>query len=216
MKYSFNLDKEGIVFAQRYNINASYKDLVAACDAIRYMKVSSALAVLDGVISMEMPIAYKRFSKHMGSRHELGGRKGAYPVKAANEVRLALLNAIGNAKNNGFEGEEMIVIHSSANKTRIERRYPSKGSISWGRGMYGRGAINHSDIEYAKVEIALAQGHEKAITGRMKYLIKGKAKMRINEKKAAAPATKKAKAAPAKAAPAKEAAKAPEKAKVLA
>ncbi len=208
MKYSFNLDRDGIVFAQRYNINASFKDLVAACDAIRYMKVRRALSVLENVISMERPILYKRYSKHMGARHELGGRKGAYPVKAAGEVRLALLNAIGNAKNNGLDGEDMVVIHSSANKTRIEKRYPSKGSISWGRGMYGRGAINHSDIEYAKVEIGLAQGHEKAVTDRMKYMIKERAKERVNEKKEPAPSPKKEKAKAVKAAP--------QKAKVLA
>ncbi|MCL4552269.1 MAG: hypothetical protein M1305_01760, partial [Candidatus Marsarchaeota archaeon] len=174
MKYSFNLDKEGIVFAQRYNINASYKDLCAACDAVRYMKVSNALAALDGIITMRMPILYRKFSRHMGARHELGGRKGAYPVKIGIKVRLALLNAMGNAKNNGLDGEGMIIIHSSANKTRIERRYPSKGSISWGRGMYGRGATNHSDIEYAKVEIGLGQGDEKAITDNMRYFIRQK------------------------------------------
>lgn len=172
MKYSFNRDKEGLVFAQRYDINASYKDLVAVCDAVRYLKAKNAFDVLDGVITMKKAVYYKRFSKHMGARHELGGRKGGYPIKAANEVRLALLNAIGNAKNKGFDGEDMFIIHSTANKTRIERRYPSKGSITWGRGMYGRGAMNHSDIEYAKVEIGLANGDEKTLSGNMKYFIK--------------------------------------------
>jgi ribosomal protein uL22 len=172
MKYSFNQDREGLVFAQRYDMNVSFKDLVAVCDAIRYQRAGRALDTLDGIITMEMPVLYKRYSKHMGARHELGGRKGRYPVKAAKEVRLAILNAIGNAKNKGLDGEEMLIVHSSANKTRIERRYPSKGSISWGRGMYGRGAINHSDIEYAKLEIALGNGDEKGVTENMRYFIK--------------------------------------------
>ncbi len=190
MRYSFNQEREGLVFAQRYDMNVSFKDLVAVCDAVRYLKASMALETLDGVITMEMPIIYKRYSKHMGARHELGGRKGAYPVKAAKEVRLAILNAIGNAKNKGLDGEDMVIVHSSANKTRIERRYPSKGSISWGRGMYGRGAINHSDIEYAKVEIALGNGDEKGITETMKYMVKRR------ERKAALPVKKVVKPAP--------------------
>lgn len=191
MRYSFNQDREGVVFAQRYDLNVSYKDLVAVCDAVRYQKVSRALDTLDGVITLEMPIPYNRYSKHMGARHELGGRKGAYPIKAAREVRLAILNAMGNAKNRGLDGEEMIIVHSSANKTRIERRYPSKGSITWGRGMYGRGAINHSDIGYAKVEIALGNGDEKGITENMKYFIKKRERMAGPKKvKAAKPVLK--------------------------
>lgn len=177
MKYSFNMEmnKESMAFAQRYDVNASYKDLGAVCTAIRYMKASAALILLDKISDMEMPILYKRHNKHMGARHELHGRKGAYPVKAAREVKTTLVNAIANANNNALDGEEMTIIHACANKTHIERRQPSKGGISWGRGMYGRSAMMHSDIEYAKIEIALAEPGEKEMTKNMKYFIGKKA-----------------------------------------
>ncbi len=197
MRYSFNLKKEGVVFAQRYNVNASYKDLGAVCDAVRYLRVNNALALLEEVRMMKTPLLYRRHSKHMGARHELGGRKGGYPVKAAGEVRLAILNAIGNAKNKGFSGEEMYVIHASSNKTMIARRYPSKGSLTWGRGMYGRGAMNHSDLEYAKIEIAIADEENAVLTSDMRYFIKAKnAQKRVpvakkSAKKKEADATKK-------------------------
>ncbi len=177
MKYSIRIPKEEIKageisLAQRYDLNVSYKDLGAVCDAVRYMKASAALAFLEKAIKMEVPIAYRRHNKHMGSRHELGGKKGKYPVKASKEVRLAIINAIANAENQGnLDAENMYVIHSAANKTRIERRSPSKGSIAWGRGMYGRSAINHSDIEYAKVEIGIANADYKGMTKKMKYFI---------------------------------------------
>jgi ribosomal protein uL22 len=176
MKYSFNIkNAEGsITLAQRYDINASYKDLAAVCDAVRYMNASAALDLLDKVINMELPIPYNRHNKHMGARHELGGRKGAYPVKAAKEVKLAIINAIANANNQGLPGEELYIVHASANKTRIERRYPSRGTLAWGRGMYGRSSIMHSDLEYAKVEIGLAGKDEKWLTKNMKYFIKKK------------------------------------------
>lgn len=175
MRYSFNIkNAEGVALAQRYDINASYKDLAAVCNAIRYMNASAALDFLDRVIAMEVPIEYNRYNKHMGARHELGGKKGAYPVKAAKEVRLALINAISNANNKGMPGEELYIVHAAANKTRIERRYPSRGTLAWGRGMYGRASIMHSDLEYAKIEIGLASKDEKWLTKNMKYFINKK------------------------------------------
>ena len=175
MRYSFNIkNAENIVLAQRYDIDASYKDLVAVCDAIRYMNAGAALDKLDRLIAMEIPIEYRRHNKHMGARHELGGRKGAYPVRAAKEVRLALINAIANADNKGLPGEDLYIVHATANKTRILRRYPSRGTLAWGRGMYGRASIMHSDLEYAKVEIGLASKDEAWLTKSMKYFIKKK------------------------------------------
>ncbi len=176
MRYSFSAikDKSELVFAQKYNINASYKDLCAVCDAIRYMRSSDALALVEKVANKETPVLYRRHSKHLGARHELGGRKGRYPSKAAKEVRDVLINAISNASNKAMDGDEMVVVHASANKTRIERRYPSKGTIAWGRGTYGRSATMHSDIEYAKIEIGLADAANPKLTGNMKYFIKKK------------------------------------------
>ena len=180
MNYSFNLKGDDFVKAQSYDVNASYKDLGAVCDAIRYLKATDALAALELFIEKESPVAYRRHNRHMGSRHELGGQKGGYPEKAASEVLKTLTNAMANAGNKGKDAQDMFVVSASANKTRIERRYPSKGSIAWGRGMYGMSATNHSDIEYAKIEIVLAEQHSDKLTKNMKYFIKARGK-RINE-----------------------------------
>lgn len=177
MKYSMNFPQEDkksgdVALAQRYDLNVSYKDLGAVCEAVKYMQTTAAIALLEKVMKMEAPIEFRRHNTHMGSRHELGGRKGKYPIKASGEVRLAILNAMANAGNNGnLDAEKMYVIHASSNKTHIERRSPSKGSIAWGRGMYGKSAINHSDIEYSKIEIAIANGDYKGLTPKMKYFI---------------------------------------------
>ena len=180
MDYSIKIDNAAkasgeVSLSQRYDLNVSYKDLGAVCDAVRYMRASSALELLDRVIEMKTPLLFKRHNKHMGSRHELGGRKGKYPRKASAEVKLAILNAMANAKNNGnLDAEKMYVIHAAANKTQILKRSPSKGSIAWGRGMYGRSAINHSDLEFAKVEIGIASGEYAGLTEKMKYFIRAK------------------------------------------
>ena len=189
--YSYNLDRQDVVFAKLYDINVSYKSLNAVCNAIRYRNVNDAMRVLDQVISMEMPILYKRYSKKIGARSELGGRKGRYPQKAAKEVKKVLANAVANAGNKGLNGESMFVVHASSNKTLIVRRNPSRGSLAWGRGMYGRSSINHSDIEYAKIEIGIADVNDK-LSGNMRYFIKknspsAKASTKSAQKKAAVP-----------------------------
>ncbi len=176
MEYSFNLKRDNFVFAQKYEINASFKDMGAVCDAIRYLKAQDALEVIDRLISMQRPILFRKHNKGMGSRSELGGKKGAYPIKAGKNVRTVVVNAIANANSRGLDGNDMYIIHACANKTHIESRQPSKGSLAWGRGMYGRSAMMHSDLEYAKVEIALAQGDEEELTANMKYFITKKNK----------------------------------------
>ncbi len=174
MKYSFNLDGDGFVFAQGYDINASFKDLCAVCDAIRYRNARSALEMLHSIALGNTAVPFRRHNKRMGSRHELGGKKGAYPMKAAKKIIPILQNTLANAANKGMDGTDMFVVHASANKTRIERRQPSKGSLTWGRGMYGRSSMMHSDIEYAKVELVIAEKENSALTGKMKALIKSR------------------------------------------
>lgn len=156
MKYSFNRDREGVVFASMSDINASFKDLSAVGTAIRYRRVPVSLQVLDEIIASKRAVEYRRYNAHMGSRHELGGKKGRFPKKCAALVKKVLVNAAANASAKGLDPEGMFVIHFAANKTNILRRGPSKGNISWGRGMYGPGSYRRSDLEMAKIEIGIA------------------------------------------------------------
>ncbi len=194
MKYSINIDRKGISLAQGYEINASYKDLTAVCDAIRYLRTDAAEKVLEGVITEKMPIAFKKYNKYMGSRHELQGRKGAYPIKAATEVRHIMVNAIANSQKKGMAQDSLFVVHASANKTHIERRRPSKGSLSWGRGQYGTSSGTHSDLEYAKIEIGVSNPEEQALTENMKRGIKVRNRVREAKPKAKPKAAASAKA----------------------
>jgi large subunit ribosomal protein L22 len=188
MKYSINIDRKDLVLAQKYEINASYKQLGAVCDSIRYMRVDSAMSILDDVAELKRPVLFRKHNKAMGSRHELKGKKGRYPQKAAKEVKKVLINAIANANVKGLDGEHMFIAHACANKTHIARRYPSKGGLSWGRGMYGSSAIMHSDLEYTKIEVALATGEEENLSKKMKAMIKRRGmivpKMKVSINKA--------------------------------
>ena len=175
MNYSYNgSDKEKVVFAGQKDINASFKDLTEVCTSIRYMKAEKAIDMLDSIIYLNMPIEFKRFNAHMGARHEIGGKKGRYPKKCAEIVKKTLINAISNAKMKGNDIEDMVVIHAAANKTQILMRTPSKGVLFFSDS-YGYGTLRRSDIEFAKVEIGLANPSEISLSDKAKAAIKSKA-----------------------------------------
>jgi ribosomal protein uL22 len=201
VKYSFNRDMEGIIFAHSpSDVNASFKDLKAVCDAIRYRNVEEAQKILDSVIVGGMPIEFRKNNSGMGSRHELGGKKGRYPKKCASLVKKVLINATANAKNKGYLPDIMYVVHASANRTQKISRLPSKGMLVV-RGSHSMGMVSyrHSDIELAKIEIGIAGGEEKGISDNMKQKLKifkpkeskNKPQAKKNEQKAKKPADKK-------------------------
>ncbi len=207
MKYSYNLDRKEIVFASTKDLNASFKDLCAVCDSIRYRAVPNALATLDGVINDSRPIEYRRHNKYMGSRHELGGKKGRYPMKCASMVRKVLVNATANARNKGEDPEAMYVVHACANKTYEVPRSPPKGIRSVRTGGYGYTPMRRSNLAFAKIEIGLSTKEVKELGARMKRALKATSrkdkaievapKAQKQKKPAAKPATEAAPKAPA-------------------
>ena len=125
-KYGFK-GKEGEKYAraQQYNIDASYKDLVEVCRNVKNMLTDNATKYLEEVIEMKRPVRYYRYAKRLGSRRELGGKKGRYPKKAANIVLNTLKNAIANADQIGILNPK--IIHISANKQTTYPRLQPKG-----------------------------------------------------------------------------------------
>jgi large subunit ribosomal protein L22 len=167
MAYSFNMKREGLVFASAKDINASFKDLGAVCDAIRYKSAPRALTALEAVATGHVAILYRRHNAYMGSRHELGGQKGRYPKKCAVLVRKVLVNAMANAENKGSDPESMYVVHAAANKTMILPRTAPKGALWLGHSM-GRRSARRTDLELARIEIGLGYGEEEGLSTHMK------------------------------------------------
>ena len=156
IRYSYNKDREGVVFAGAKDLNASFKDLCAVCDSIRNTPVQAATALLEKVEIGKTAILYKRHNRYMGDRHELGGKKGRFPKKCAGLVRKVLVNAAANARNGGDDPEAMIVVHAAANKTTVIPRRPSKGIRYVRTGGYGYVPTRRSDMELARIEIGIA------------------------------------------------------------
>jgi ribosomal protein uL22 len=184
LKYSYNQEKSGIIFAGASDLNVSFKDLGAVCDSVRYLSVPYALKVLEGVINEGRPIEFRRHNKYMGSRHELGGKKGRYPIKCAKLVKTVLVNAAANAVNKGEDPEYMYVVHAAANKGQIVPRMPSKGVRAVRSGGYGYTKLRTSNIEFAKIEIGISDKENKDLGARMQRAVLATSK---KEKPLAAP-----------------------------
>jgi len=156
MKYSFNKNSKNVVFAGTSDINASYKDLGAVCDSIRYKDVDTAMQTLDSIIHDGMPIYYRRHCKHMGARHELQGKKGRYPKKCAKHVKSTLQNATSIAESKGYDSSSLFVVHVCANKTQTIARQPPRG-ILFHPSFGGYASARRSNIELAKIEVGVAE-----------------------------------------------------------
>ncbi len=174
--YSYNLDRKDAVFASTSDLNASFKDLCCVCDAVRYRAVPNAIAVLDGVINDGRPIEFRRHNRYMGSRHELGGKKGRYPMKCAAMVRKVIVNAVANARNKGEDPDSMYIVHACANKTYEIPRSPPKGIRAVRTGGYGYTPMRRSNISFAKIEIGIASKDKKELGSRMKRVLKAVSK----------------------------------------
>ena len=133
---------------------------------------ASAIKFLDEVINENRAVEYKRHNRYMGSRHELGGKRGRYPIKCARIVRTVVVNAAANAANKGETPDYMYVVHASANKTQEVPRAPPKGVRAVGTGGYGFATMRKSNLAFAKVEIGIADKEVTTLGAKMKRAIK--------------------------------------------
>ncbi len=129
-------------------VNASYKDLCAVCDNIRYLSAQDAVQFLVLVSKMLIPVYYRHWNKKLGSRRELKGKKGRYPQKAAKYVLKTLRSALANAEEKGLDITTLVVAHAAANKKTSYPRLAPKG-----RRM-------RADLTFSRIEIVLEERPE--------------------------------------------------------
>lgn len=124
-RYAFNAEDSHCAKARVEGVNASYKDLINVCSNIRGWNAERAVVFLTEAAEGERPIRYYKYSKHRGHLHELGGKKGGWPVKTCRIVLDVLKNAMANAESKGFG--PCRIVHVQANKQEIYNRMSPKG-----------------------------------------------------------------------------------------
>ncbi|MEW5955322.1 MAG: 50S ribosomal protein L22 [Candidatus Micrarchaeota archaeon] len=116
-------EEKKVARAQGYDYDASYKDLVNACAAIRGKPLAEAKKTLEEAAAAKKAIPYKKFSKGTGHRSELGGSKGRYPKKEARILLGLLKNAAANAAFKGMDAAKLFVRSAIAYKQNVFPRY---------------------------------------------------------------------------------------------
>lgn len=157
--------------AQRYDVEASFKDLGQVCANIQGMTAGKADELLAKVERGTFPIWFKKHNKKMGHRGEIGGKKGRYPRKCAKIARGVLENAVANAEGRGLLGE-LVVASACANKQATYPRSAPRGR--WRKANYSttRIEIVLREVAEAKPEIREKKKRELAAHAEKKRAVK--------------------------------------------
>ncbi len=154
-EYSTKLDDKTHAKSQLHDLDASYKDMANLCRAVKGKNVKDARKIIDGVVTMTMPVKYSFHKTGMGHRSQLNGQKGRFPKKEAKLLSQLLDNAVANANHKGLDEKKLTIVHASANRQSTQRRYRK----FWATGAtlgYGKQAV-WGNYETCKVEVALAE-----------------------------------------------------------
>ncbi len=117
ISYSVDADPESTAKAMLRERQISQKHAKEIAREIKGMTASDAIAYLEAVIAGDRSVPFKSHNSGVGHRNDIDGwDAGRYP-EAASEAFLDLLeNAVGNAADQGFDGETMEIMHVAAHK----------------------------------------------------------------------------------------------------
>jgi large subunit ribosomal protein L22 len=123
--YSFEgYDPAIHVRASGREVNISPKAAREICNTVKGLTLTKAIALMEAVEEMKVPIAFRRHKKKVGHRSELVGfPTGSYPVKAAAKILGVLQNLRGNCEFKGLDPDRVRLVHASAKAGRVIKDY---------------------------------------------------------------------------------------------
>jgi len=99
----------------------SRKRSVEICSTLRGMNVEKAKKLLENVIALKIPIAYKRYNSDVA--HRAGMAAGRYPKETAREILSILKSAEANAQNIGLSASKLVIKHAVAQQGPQQMRF---------------------------------------------------------------------------------------------
>ncbi|WP_336327150.1 50S ribosomal protein L22 [Halovenus sp. HT40] len=126
ISYSVEADPDTTAKAMLRERHVSHKHSKAIAREIKGMTATDAIEYLEAVVEEERSVPFKQHNSGVGHRKDVDGwDAGRYPEKASKAFLDLLDNAIGNAEYQGFEGENMEIMHVAAHKVgEAEGRQP--------------------------------------------------------------------------------------------
>jgi len=117
ISYSVDADPDTTAKAMLRERQMSHKHSKALAREIKGRTADEAVDYLEAVIAEEQSVPFRQHNSGVGHRNDIDGwDAGRYPEKAAGAFLDLLENAVGNADEQGFQGEEMQIMHCAAHK----------------------------------------------------------------------------------------------------
>jgi large subunit ribosomal protein L22 len=117
ISYSVDADPDTTAKAMLRERQMSHKHSKAIAREIKGKTAADAVSYLEAVIAGERSVPFRQHNSGVGHRKDIEGwDAGRFPEKASEAFLDLLENAIGNAEHQGFEGEEMEILHVAAHK----------------------------------------------------------------------------------------------------
>lgn len=117
ISYSIDVDPDTTAKAMLRERQMSHKHAKEIAREIKGTRAGDAIRYLNEVIDGSRSVPFRSHNSGVGHRKDVDGwDAGRYPEKASEAFVDLLLNAIGNADNQGFDGESMTIMHVAAHK----------------------------------------------------------------------------------------------------
>ncbi len=151
ISYSVDADPDTTAKAMLRERQISLKHSKALAREIKGTTASEAVAYLEAVVEGDQPVPVKQHNAGVGHRSDIDGwDAGRYPEKPAEAFLDLLENAVGNAEQQGFDGEQMAIMHVA----------PHKVGESRGRQPRAMGRASEWNTPEVDVELILEEGGE--------------------------------------------------------
>jgi large subunit ribosomal protein L22 len=126
ISYSVEADPDTTAKGMLRERHMSHKHSKAIAREIKGMTAEGAKAYLHDVVDGEQSVPFKQHNSGVGHRSDIDGwDAGRYPEKASEAFLDLLENVTNNADAQGFDGDEMEIMHVAAHKVgEVEGRKP--------------------------------------------------------------------------------------------
>ncbi len=117
ISYSIDADPDTTAKAMLRERHMSHKHSKAIAREIKGKTAGDAVEYLHAVIDGERSVPFKSHNSGVGHRSDIDGwDAGRYPEKASKAFLDLLENVVNNADTQGFDSDEMEIIHVAAHK----------------------------------------------------------------------------------------------------
>ena len=117
ISYSVDADPDTTAKAMLRERQMSHKHAKEIAREIKGKTAGEAVSYLEAVIAGERSVPFRSHNSGVGHRSDIEGwDAGRYPEKVSEAFLDLLENAVGNADEQGFSGEEMAIMHVAAHK----------------------------------------------------------------------------------------------------